>query len=533
MFSVGLVVLAFVGMSLCQQQQQFNSGLPSQYLPSTLSQGSFPGSPAVVQQARTTFEDIDSDKLSFSNLEQSKSYQDAVQQQNLAQSYQTAFGNTGVQYSTGTPNSYRGNQDSQQYYRPATQQSAEPQFITKEPYSSSLPVVIPAATPAQFQQDYKQQFTTPTQTQQDIFGNDAARAQHEYRHHQEYRNQHLPALAQAQVEYKQQVAAISQTQQELKQQLAAPVEAQHELKKQFSALEQAQLEYKQQFAAINQTQQELKQQLVAPVEAQHELKKQFSALVQAQNEYKQQFAALNEVQLELKQQFAVPVKVQQELIQQSTALSQAQHEFTKQFSALAQAQQEYKQQFAELVQDQLEFKEQFAALIQAQKELKKQFVAPNQIHHEYKHQFTAPAQQVYRQYAVPHQDGQDYRQRFAVPTPAYLYIQKPVASTATDPINYPYVAQYPATQTKSQTVSAVQPKLLYAAIPQQYYQTVPTGQITVTEQPRVQQSATNQSSPGVAISTTPTPLKESVTYKSESTPRQQPKVRIVTSESSL
>ncbi|XP_060870988.1 uncharacterized protein LOC132945302 [Metopolophium dirhodum] len=509
MFSVGLVMLAFVGMSLCQQQQQFNSGLPSQYLSSTMSQGSFQGSPAVVQQARTTFDDIESqsDKLSFSNLEQSKSYQDAVQQQNLAQSYQTAFGNTGVQYSTGTPNSYRGNQDSQQYYAPATQQSAEPQFITKESYSTSLPVVIPVATPAQVQPDYKQQFTTPTQNQQDIFGTDAAQVQHEYRHHQDYRNQHLPSLAQAQVEYKQQDAA----------------------------LEQAQLEYKKQFAAISQTQQELKQQFAAPVEAQHELKKQFSALVQAQKEYKQQFAALNEAQLELKQQFAVPVQVQQELIQQSTVLMQAQHEFTKQFSALAQAQQEYKQQFAELVEAQLEFKQQFAALIQAQKELKQQFVDPNQIHHGYKHQFNAPAQQVYRQYAVPHQGGQDYRQRFVVPTPAYLYIQKSTASTATGPINYPYVAQYPAAQTKSQTVSVVQPKLQDATIPQQYYHTVPTGQITVTEQPRVQQSATNQSSSGVVISTTPTPSKESVTYKSESTPTplQQPKVHIATSESSL
>ncbi|CAI6349175.1 unnamed protein product [Macrosiphum euphorbiae] len=487
-------------MSLCQQMQQFNSGLPSQYLPSTLAQGTFQGSPAVVQQPWTKFEDIEnqSDKLSFSNLEQSKSYQDAVQQQNLAQSYQTAFGNTGVQYSTGTPNSYRGNQDSQQYYGPATQLSAEPQLITKESYSTSLPVVIPAATSAQVQPGYKQQFTTPTQTQQDILGVNAAHDQHEYRHHQEYRSQHLPSLAQAQVEYKQQVAD----------------------------LEQAQLEYKQQFAALSKTQQELKQQFAEPVEAQHELKKQFSSLVQAQKEFKQQFAALNEAQQELKQHFAVPVQVQQQLIQQSTALAQSQHEFTKQFFALSQAQQEYKQQFAELAQAQLEFKQQFAALIQAQKELKQQFVAPNQIHHEFKQQLTAPAQQLYRQYAVPHQGGQDYRQRFVVPTPAYLYIQKSTASTATGPISYNYVAQYPATQTKSQTVSAVQPKLQYATIPQQYYHTVPTGQITITEQPRVQQSSTNQSSSGVAISTTPIPLKESVTYKSESTPtpRQQLKV---------
>jgi len=457
MFSIGLVVLAFVGMSLCQQLQQFNGGLPSQYLPSTMSQGSFQGSPAVVQQAWTKFEDIksESDKLSSSNLEQSQSYQDAVQQQNLAQSYQTAFENTGVQHSTVTPNSYRLN--SQQYYVPATQQLAEPQFITKESYSTSLPVVIQATTPAQVQPDYKQQFTTPTQTQQDIYGSDAARAQYEYRHHQEYRNQPLPSLAQAQIEYKQQVAA----------------------------LEQAQLEYKQKFAAISQTQQELKQQFAAPVEARQELKQQFAELARAQNEYKQEFSTLAPAQKEYKQQF--------------TALNEAQQELKQQFTTPTQVQLEYKQQFAKLAQAQLESKQQFDSLIQAQKEFNQQFVAPTQVPHEYKQQFTAPAQQVYRQ-------------------------QK--AITATGPINYSYVAQYPATQIKSQTVSAVQPKFQYATIPQQYYHTVPTGQITVTEQPRVQQSTTNQSSSEVVISTTPTPLKESVTYKSESTPtpRQHPKV---------
>ncbi|XP_060869256.1 putative cyclin-dependent serine/threonine-protein kinase DDB_G0272797/DDB_G0274007 [Metopolophium dirhodum] len=447
MFSVGLVMLAFVGMSLCQQQQQFNSDLPSQYLSSTMSQGSFQGSPAVVQQARTTFDDIESqsDKLSSSNLEQSRSYQDAVQQQNLAQSYQTAFGNTGVQYSTGTPNSYRGNQDSQQYYAPATQQSAEPKFITKESYSSSLPVVIPAATPAQFQPDYKQQFTTPTQAQQGIFGTDATHAQHEYRHHQDYRNQYFPSFAQAQVEYKQQVAA----------------------------LEQAQLEYKKQFAAISQTQQELKQQFAAPVKAQQELKQQFAVLAQAQNEYKQEFPALSRAQKEYKQQFA--------------ALNEAQHEFKQQFTAPTQDQQEYEQQFA--------------SLNQAQKEFNQQFVAPAQTPHVYNQRFTVPSQQVYRQQNT---------------------------ATATGPINYSYVVQYPATQIKSQTAAAVQPKFQYATNPlqfqtQQYYNAVPSGQVIVTEQPaRVPKSATNQPSNGVFISTTPTPLKESAVYKSESTstPRQ-------------
>ncbi|KAL4132642.1 hypothetical protein QTP88_009762 [Uroleucon formosanum] len=503
MFSTGLVVLAFVGLSLCQQLQQFNAGLPSQYLPSTMSPGSFPGSSAALQQVRTKFEDNESqsDKLSSSNLEvsqQSQSYQDAVQQQNLAQSYQTAFENTGVPYSSVTPNSYRGNQDSQQYYVPATQQSAEPQFITKESYSAVVPAVIPAAIPAQAQPDSKQLFTTPTQSQQDFSAANAAQAQQEYRHHEEYRHQHLAAIAQAQVEYKKQVAA----------------------------LEQAQLEYKQQFTSLNQAQQVLNHQFAAPVQAQQELKKQsnvleqaqkeynqqFSDLVQAQKEYKQQFAALNEAQQELKQQFAAPVQAQQELKQQFTVLAQAQNEFNKQFSALAQAQQEYKQQFADLAQAQLEFRQQFATLIQAQKELKQQFVATNQIPHEYKQRFTGPAQQVYRQqYAVPDQGRPDYRQRFVTPTPAYVYIQKSTAATATGPNNYSYVAQNPATQIKFQTVSAVQPKFQYAANPQQYYNTVPT----VTEQPRVQQSATNKSLSGVVISTTPT---SSVVYKSQSTP---------------
>ncbi|CAI6351682.1 unnamed protein product [Macrosiphum euphorbiae] len=458
-------------MSLCQQMQQFNAGLPSQYLPSTLSQGSFQGSPAVVQQTRTKFEDIESqsDKLSYSNLEQSKSYQDAVQQQNLAQSYQTAFGNTGVQYSTGTKNSYRGNQDSQQYNGPATQLSAEPQLITKESYSTSLPV----ATPAQVQPDYKQQFTTPTQTQQGIFGAEAARAQHEYKHHQDYRNQHLHSLAQAQVEYKQQVAA----------------------------LEQAQLEYKKQFAAIRQTQQELKQQFAAPVEAQQELKQQFAAPVEAQQELKQQFAVLAQAQNEYKQEFPALARAQKEYKQQFAFLNEAQQELKQQFTTPTQDKLEYKQQFANLAQAQLESKQQFASLIQAQKEFNQQFVAPAQVSHEYKERFTAPAQQVYRQQN---------------------------AAADTEPINYSHVVQYPATQIKSQTVAAIQPKFQYATNPQQYqtqqyYNAVPSGQVIVTEQPaRVPKSGTTQSSNGVLISTTPTPLKESVVYNSESTstPRQ-------------
>ncbi|KAL4132643.1 hypothetical protein QTP88_009763 [Uroleucon formosanum] len=447
MFSTGLVVLTFVGLSLCQQLQQFNAGLPSQYLPSTMSQGSFPGSSAALQQVRTKFEDNESqsDKLSSSNLEvsqQSQSYQDAVQQQNLAQSYQTAFENTGVPYSSVTPNSYRGNQDSQQYYVPATQQSAEPQFITKESYSAVVPAVIPAAIPAQAQPDSKQLFTTPTQIQQNIFGADAAHSQHEYRHHQEYRNQHLPSIAEAQAQYKQQVAA----------------------------LEQAQLEYKQQFAAISQTQQELKQQFAVPVEAQQELKQQFAKLAQAQHEYKQEFSALARAKNEYKQQFS--------------AFNEAQQDLKQQLNTQIQVQQEYKKQFADLAQAQLESKQQFVSLIQAQREFNQQFVAPAHIPHEYKQRFTVPDQQVYRQQN---------------------------AATTTGPNNYTYVAQNPATQIKFQTVSAVQPKFQYATNPQQYYNTVPT----VTEQPRVQQSATNKSLSGVVISTTPT---SSVVYKSQSTP---------------
>ena len=81
MFSTGLVVLSFVGMSLCQQ---LNAGLPSQYLPS------YQRSSETVQQTPIKFENIEnqSDKLPLiiTVPQQSQSYQDAVQQQNLAQS---------------------------------------------------------------------------------------------------------------------------------------------------------------------------------------------------------------------------------------------------------------------------------------------------------------------------------------------------------------------------------------------------------------------------------------------------------------
>jgi len=408
-------------MGLCQQMQQLNTGLPSQYLLSSMSQGYFQGPSAAVQQAQNKFDDIEnqSGKLLSSNMEvpqqKSQAYQDAVQQQNVDQSYPSdAFKNTESQYSINAPNSYRDNQDSQQYYVQATQQAAKPQ---KESYSAALPVFIPATAPAQAQLEYK--------------------------------IQPLDTITHAQQEYKQQ----------------------------FAALEQAQREYKQQFAALSQAQQEVKQQFAAPVETQKELKQQFTVLAQAQEEYKKQFSALAQAQKEYKQQYA--------------ALNEAQQELKKQFSAPTQDQLEYKQLFADLAQAQLESKQQFAEHIQAQKELKQQFVAPAQ-------------QAVYRQqYVVLNQGRQDYGQRFGGPAPRNQYIQKSATASA----------------------AAAQPKSQYATIPQQYY-TVPTGQVVVTEQPCVQQSATNQSSSGVVISTTTAPLRESVVYKSEPTPilRQQRKV---------
>jgi len=475
-----------------------------------MSQGYYQGSSSAVQQAQNKFEDIQnqSGKLLSSNLEvppQPQPYQDALQQQNLAQSYPSAFENTGVQYSIDAANSYRDNQDSQQYYVQATQPSAGPQLVAKESYSAVIPAVIPAATPAQVQPEYKQQFTTPTYSQQDVSAANAAQAQQEYNHHQEYRHhkdyihQHLASVAQAREEYKQQIAALEQAKQEYKQQFAALEQTQREYKQQSDALSHAQQELNQQFAAPVKAQQELKQQSAVLAQVQQEYKQQYSTLAQAQKEYKQQFAALYEAQQELNRQFATPLQAQQELKHQSTVLAQAQQEYNKQFSALVQAQKEYKQQFADLAQAQLEFKQQFAALIQAQKDLKQHFVISAPVPHGYQQRFSAPAQQVY---AVPDQGRQDYRQRFGGPAPRYQYIQKSTTATA-----------------------AVQPKSQYAAIPQQYY-TVPTPQIIVTEQPRVQQSATNQSSSEVVVSTTPTPLKESVVYKSEPTPilRQQPKV---------
>lgn len=470
MFSTGLVVLAFIGMTLCQQQlHQLTTGLPSQYLPSSMSQGSYPGSSSAVQQAHAKYEDIENqfDKLSapiMSVPQQSQAYQNVEQQQHFAQSYQTPYENAEAQYSIGAPNSYHSHHASQRYYVPDTQQSAEPQYNNKESYPATLPAVIPE----QVQPEYKQQFIAPNENQQDISYINAAHAQHEYK--QQFAN-----LAQAQAEYKQQ----------------------------FAALEQARLEYKQQFADLTQAQQDLKQQFAAPAQAQQELKQQFAVLAQAQQEHQQQFAALSQAQKEYKEQFAT--------------LNEAQQELKQQFAAPTQAQLEYKQQFADLAQAQLEFKKQFAGLIQAQQELRQQLVASAQVQEENQQRSNGPAQQVHRQY----QGRQEYRQRFAGPTLAYQYVQK--SATASSPVNYSNVAQYPATQSKAQTTTVARPKVQYAAIPQQYqqqqyYYTVPVTQVAVTEQPRIKQTTANQSSSGVIISTTPTP---SVVYKSEPTPTTQ------------
>lgn len=254
MFSAGLV-LAFAGMCLCQQQSTSSS--PSQY------------QSAAVQQPQTKLEDIERDTLvaaygqktqqpsnkpssvtpsvpqqqqqqppqSYQTIPQQQyfvqPYQglqqqffmqpyQAQQQQYLAQPYQMAFDYNGVQYSIVSPNSYPGNQFYQQYYVPAAQPSAVPQYVTKQ---SS-----PVAAPAQAQQEYKQQqFSAPAQAQQ------------------EYKQQQFSAPAQVPQEYKQQFSAPAQVQQEYKQQFVAPAQAQLEYKQQqFNALAQAQQEYKQQ-----------------------------------------------------------------------------------------------------------------------------------------------------------------------------------------------------------------------------------------------------------------------------------------------
>jgi len=252
MFSTGLL-LAFAGMCLCQQQSTSSS--PSQYQSAAVSQTSFQTGSAV-QQPQTKLEDIERDTLvaAFGQKTQQQSnkpssvtpsvpqqqqqqqppqsYQTVPQQQYfvqpyhglqqqffmqpyqaqpqqyLAQPYQMAFDYNGVQYSIVSPNSYPGNQFYQQFYVPAAQPSAVPQYVTKQ-FSS-------AAAPAQAQQEYKQQqFSAPAQAQQ--------------------------------VYKPQQVATPVQVQQEYKQQFTAPVQAQQEYKQQqFNVLAQAQQEYKQQ-----------------------------------------------------------------------------------------------------------------------------------------------------------------------------------------------------------------------------------------------------------------------------------------------
>lgn len=275
MFSVGLVI-AFAGMCLCQQQSTSSS--PSQYQSTAVSQASFQTGSAAAQP-QTKLEDIERDNLvaafgqktqqpsnkpspvapSVSQQQQSQqppqSYQAIpqqqyyvqpyqglpaqfymqpyqTQQQYLAQPYQMAFDYNGVQYSIVSPNSYPGNQIYQQYYVPAAQPSAVPEYVTKQSF--------PAAAPAQAQQEYKQQLSTPAAQPQQV-----------------YKQQQFAAPAQVQQEYRQQqFAAPAQVQQEYKQQqlTTAPVQAQQEYKQQqFNTLAQAQQQYK-----------ELQQQYVVP-----------------------------------------------------------------------------------------------------------------------------------------------------------------------------------------------------------------------------------------------------------------------------
>jgi hypothetical protein len=205
MFSTGLVI-AFASMCLCQQQSTSSS--PSQYQSAAVSQASYQTGSAAAQQPQTKLEDIERDTLvaaygqktqqpsnkpssvapsvpqqqhqqqppqpyqtvpqqqyfvqPYQGLQQQfymQPYQ-TQQQQFLAQPYQMAFDYNGVQYSIISPNSYPGNQIYQQYYVPAAQPSAVPQYVTKQSYQE--------AAPAQAQQVYKsQQFAAPTLAQQE------------------------------------------------------------------------------------------------------------------------------------------------------------------------------------------------------------------------------------------------------------------------------------------------------------------------------------------------------------------------------
>ncbi|XP_025201923.1 PAX-interacting protein 1-like [Melanaphis sacchari] len=272
MFSTGLV-LAFASMCLCQQQSTSSS--TSQYQPTAVSPASFQTGSAAAQQPQTKLEDIERDNLvaafgqktqqpsnkplsvvssgsqpqqpqqpsqSYQAIPQQQYYMQSyqgvpqqfyvqpyqTQQQYLAQPYQMAFDYAGVQYSIVNPSSYPGNQIYQQYYVPAAQPSAVPEYVTK--------LSFPATAPAQAQQEYKQQqqqqqLSTPTQAQQvykqQQFAATPAQAQ------QEYKQQQFTAPAQVQQEYKQ-------------QQLTTPVQAQQEYKQQqFNTLTQAQQQYKQ------------------------------------------------------------------------------------------------------------------------------------------------------------------------------------------------------------------------------------------------------------------------------------------------
>lgn len=109
-------------------------------------------------------------------------YQSA--QQYVAQPYQMAFDYNGVQYMFVNPQTYGAANQlyQQQYYVPAAQPSAVPQYVTKQS-SAAATVPAAAAVPASAvqtpSQEYKQQFSavsTPAQVPQEYRQQSAAQA---------------------------------------------------------------------------------------------------------------------------------------------------------------------------------------------------------------------------------------------------------------------------------------------------------------------------------------------------------------------